>query len=255
MSESLREFQASFFAALLGNGGADAAWARQPGFAIHRNSVIRGAIDALAANFPTVRQLLGDEAFDHAAREFVLARPPRLGALARYGVGFADFLGSYAPLAEVAYLSGVAALDRAWTESHLAADAPILDAAEVAALTPERFLASRLVPHPAARWLRFTLPAFTIWRRHREALALAEALAWTGEAALLTRPCGEVAWQAVDPEMLGFLAACASGQSCAAALEGVIECYGGDNDRFDLAAALRLLFAAGAFTRIENDSA
>lgn len=254
MSQTLSDFQASFFDALLATGERESPWARQPGFAVHRNTVTRSAIDALAANFPTVHRLLGDDAFDGAAGEFFVARPPRQGMLARYGSGFAEFLESFAPLAEIAYLPGVAALDRAWTESHLANDAPVLDAAEVAALAPERFLVSRLVPHPAARWLRFGLPAYTIWRRHREELPLGDALAWTGEAALLTRPCGEVVWQAIDREMLGFLSACASGQSCAAALEGVIE-FHGDDERFDLAAALRQLFAAGAFTRIEIETA
>ena len=128
MSASPRDFEAAFFAALFRPTPESPAWTRQAGFAVHRNTVLRGAIDALAANYPTVRRLLGDEAFDDIARAFVVARPPRDGVLAGYGIGFASHLAATAPLDGVEVLPGVAALDRAWTECHLAADAPVLGA-------------------------------------------------------------------------------------------------------------------------------
>ena len=62
----LSTFQDSFSAALLGQA-ADAPWLSalesQPGFAVYRNTVLKGCIDALQANYPTVCQLVGDDWF------------------------------------------------------------------------------------------------------------------------------------------------------------------------------------------------
>jgi len=250
MSAGMQEFQSSFVKALLGASEPTLPWSRQPGFDVYRNTVLRGAIDALAANVPSVHRLLGDDAFDAAAGAFVRARLPRDGRMVRYGAGLPNFLASFPLVAEIDYLPGVAALDLAWIESHLAADAPRLAPADVFALTAEQLLHGRLVPHPAARWLSFPVPAFTIWRHEREERRLEDALPWRGESALLTRPEGTVVWRAIDAGEMQFLAACANGRSCDDALESVLDAGSG----FDLAVSLPRLLQAGAFTRIDGDA-
>ena len=250
MSAGMNEFQSSFVTALLKASEATLPWSRRPGFDAYRNTSLRAAIDALAANVPTVHRLLGDDMFDAAAGAYVRARLPRDDGV-RYGAGLPDFLASFPLVADIDYLPGVAALDVAWIESHLAADAPVLAPAGVFALTAEQLLHGRLVPHPAARWLSFPVPAFTIWQHEREGRRLEEALAWRGEAALLSRPRGPVRWRAIDAGEARFLAACASGRSCDDALAGVLDAGCG----LDLAVSLPRLLEAGAFTRIDSDVA
>jgi hypothetical protein len=215
-----------------------------------RSAALRGAIDALAANVPSLHRLLG-EAFNEIAAAFVRAQAPRRGRALRYGAGLPEFLASYPPLAEQDYLAGVAALDLAWIESHLAPDARVLTTADVFALTAEQLLHGRLVPHPATRWLTFAVPSFTIWRRQREERPLEEPLAWRAESALFVRPRGSVEWRAIDVGEAEFLAACAAGRSCDDALESVFA--GGSG--FDLAVSLPRLLRAGAFTRIDGEAA
>lgn len=251
MSAGMHEFQSSFVKALLGAREAAPPWSRQPGFDVYRNTVLRGAIDALAANVPTVHRLLGDDMFDAVAGAFVRAQLPRDGRLVRYGAGLPEFLASFAPVAEIDYLPSVAALDLAWIEAHLAADAAVLAPADVFALTAEQLLRGRLVPHPAARWRSFPMPAFTIWRHEREERRLDGALSWRGESALLTRPTGAVAWREIVAGEVQFLVACASGRSCDDALESVLDAGLG----FDLAVSLPRLLEAGAFTRIDASAA
>ena len=248
--ESLRDFQRDFAAALFADAAAPeaTALARQPGFAVYRNTVRLACVEALAANHPTVVQLVGEAWFGDAAAIFAAAHPPRDGVLAGYGEGFAEFLADFAPARELVYLPGIAELDRCWTEAHLAADAPVLAAPALVALAPAELAAARLVPHPAARWVRFPmLPAFTIWRRHREALALDDDLPWVGENALLVRPVDTVQWHAVDAVALAFLDASAEGASFAAALDAVAVV----DPRCGVGAWLPALIGAGAFTRIE----
>ena len=86
----LSTFQDGFSAALLGPP-ADAPWLSalesQPGFAVYRNTVLKGCIDALQANYPTVCQLVGDDWFRAAAAVFARSQPPREGLLVDYGAG------------------------------------------------------------------------------------------------------------------------------------------------------------------------
>lgn len=252
---TLEAFQREFAAALFNEAASDAVGglASQPGFAVYRNTVLRGCIDALAANYPTVAQLVGGDWFESAAVLFARSHLPREGGLASYGEGFAAFLEAFEPAGELPYLAGVARLDRAWTEAHIASDAPVLLAPTLAALAPQVLAGAVLVPHPAARWLTFeSLPAFTIWRRHREALPLDDELAWRGESGLVVRPSGQVTWHALDLAGAAFLTACAQGLFFAEAAE---RAAAADADStVPLGAWLSALIAAGAFTRVQIPS-
>ena len=238
-ASTLRAFQDAFAARL---ETAAAASDPQPGYGVHRNTVTRAAVDALAANHPTVRRLVGETWFEHAALVFVRRAPPRDGVLAGYGRGFAAFLADFEPARELPYLADVARLDRAWTEAHLAADAPALAPEALAGLDLDALAKARLVPHPAARWLRSGgMPAFTIWVRHREDRDLDAELPWRGEAALLTRPRDAVRWYAIGDEAVRCLEACAAGVPLGDALEA-----GGG----DVTAWWPGLVAAGAFAAL-----
>jgi len=248
-ASTLDDFQREFAAALLGEAisATGRALAAQPGFAVYRNTVLRGCIDALAANYPTVATLVGAEWFDDAAGRFARSQLPRDGSLAAFGQGFADFLEGFEAAAALAYLGGVARLDRAWTEAHLAADAPVLAAATLAALPPAQLLDAVLVPHPAARWVCSPdMPIFTIWRRHRERAPLDDAIDWRGDGGLLTRPGGAVAWQQLGACAAAFLDECAQGRPFAVAAGRA--CPAGSAARIDT--WLPALFVAGAFTRL-----
>lgn len=63
MSGSLAAFQDAFVAALTGApdsaAGEVAALVGQPGFAVYRNTLAKGCVDALRANFPAVERLVG----------------------------------------------------------------------------------------------------------------------------------------------------------------------------------------------------
>ena len=137
MSLPLSNFQDTFAAALFERGAhphtGDDAWMAtlqaQPGFAVYRNTVMKGCIDALEANFPTVARLVGIEWFRATAALYVASDPPTDAALQRYGGGFAAFLQHFAPAAGLVYLPGVATLDILWRQAHGAADTKAVDPA------------------------------------------------------------------------------------------------------------------------------
>lgn len=246
---ALADFQHAFAAALRGDAPPSlASLAAQPGFAVYRNTVTRGCIDALQANYHAVARLVGEDWFRAAAAVYVREHPPRTPMLVAYGDGFADFLAAFEPAAELPYLPGVARCDRLWTEAHLAADASPLDGAGLAALAPGQLGAARLHPHPAARWGWFDdLPAAEVWLRNRDFAADSGEVAWSGGGVLVTRPHDAVLAAALGRGGCAFLDACAEHRPIAIAVERALAAA----PDTDLSGLMAQLVAAGAFTRIE----
>lgn len=248
----LSTFQDGFSAALLGQA-VHAPWLSalesQPGFAVYRNTVLKGCIDALQASYPTVCQLVGTDWFRAAAAVYARAQPPRDGLLVGYGDGFARFLDQFEPAAELPYLSAVARLDRCWTECHLAADATALGRDWLAQQAAATLSQVPLRPHPAARWAWCDAhPAYALWQHHRAGRALPDALDWSGDGALLTRPQSEVTWRPLPRAGVAFLDACAQGLTLEAAATHALEA----DPAADFAALMGSLLDAGALTPTDS---
>jgi hypothetical protein len=249
LAGALAPFQDAFARALLAPDAAPgqevARLCAQPAFAVYRNTVLKGCIDALRANYPAVTRLVGDEWFRAAAAVYARDNLPRHPSLMLYGASFPEFLERFEPAAGLPYLPGVARLDRLWTEAHAAPDEEAVDPGAVARLAPEVLAGSVLRPHAAARWAWFPeLPIYTIWSRNRGDDAFPADLDWKAEGALLVRPRDTVEWIEIDAAACEFLDICAAGgtlsDAARAALEARSDC--------DLAGLIAALLAAGAFS-------
>lgn len=250
MTHALTLFQSAFASALLHPGSPSAqtlgTLTTQPAFAVYRNTVMKGCIDALEANFPSVARLVGQDWFRVAAAVYVTAHAPTDGRMLGLGEGFADFLDQFEPARELTYLADVARLDRCWTEAHMAADACAADGQILATLAPEALGSTLLTPHPAARWHWFaTQPIYSLWHHTRETSLHHDGtddIPWYGEGALLTRPHGAVLWCAANQADCAFLDACAAGQPLGHAAAAALDTA----PRTDLADLLARLLRAGA---------
>lgn len=224
--------------------------AAQPGFAVYRNTVLKGCVDALEANFPTVARLVGNEWFRAAGLAYVRAHPPRDSRLLRYGDdGFGAFAQAIPTAAGLPYLAGIAQLDTAWRSSHAAADAPVLLPASLAALDAQALASRVLAPHPAARWCWFDdRPVATLWMRHRTPAPPPEDLDWQGDGLLLTRAGGAVQAALLPRGGCVLLDSCAKGLPLGEAAARALA----DDSATDLGTALAQLLAAGAFTDLSS---
>lgn len=248
------KFHDAFEAALAGDAAPLKPWvadAEAPGLAVYRNTIAKGRADVLAAAFPTVARLTGEDWFRAAALEFAAAHPPSQPAMDRYGEDFPAWLASFPPAQQLPYLAPIARLDRAFSEAHAAPDAPVLDAAEAAALDPARLFAAKAELHPSAHlfWFDWTVPS--IWLSER-GIEPAESLTWTdtGEGLLIVRPQMTVTAPRLDRLAYAFLRACRDGKTLGQAATATFA--------VDAKADLRSLFArlveAGAFTRLHLKS-
>ncbi|BFN26047.1 hypothetical protein PSCT_00177 [Pseudomonas sp. SCT] len=251
MSGSLAAFQDAFVAALTGAPGSAAgevaALAAQPGFAVYRNTLLKGCVDALRANFPSVERLVGDEWFAAAAALYARAEPPRGGPLLEYGEDFSAFLQGFEPARALPYLGGVAQLDRLWLEVFSAVEQPVLALAALATQTPQQLARQALVPRAALRWRWFAeLPVYSIWSCTREQREVPTTLVWQGEGALLSRSASCIGWQPLERGGCAFLDACAAGRSLQQASEHALAVQ----PELDFNDLLGRLLAAGAFAAL-----
>jgi hypothetical protein len=216
-------------------------------FRVYRNTVTASLADALAATYPAVLALVGEDFFRAAAREAARADPPRSPVLIDWGGGFAAFLAAFPPAASLPYLPDVARLEWAWTRAYHAADAAPAPISVLSGVAPEALAAARLVPHPAVRLVRARFPVVSLWaettgRAARTALDLSRA-----ESALVARPALQVTVRALAPGEDAFLAAVLEGAAIGQAAEAAAAQPG-----FDLGRAFVRLFDAGAFAGLET---
>lgn len=216
-----------------------------PSFAVYRNTWLKGLLDALVANYPTVAMLLGPESFKAVAIEYAREHPPDKPVLALYGAGFPGFLRLHQLGHEVPYLHDIATLDRLWTECFFAPDAPALDSQDYARLRPAELLGLHVRLHPATRMARFETPAVTIWLAHRVEGEFEELEPeWQAERALVARQGMAVTVTLIDDSAFAMLAAIRNGRSLGAAITSAAEAHAGS----DLAGALTTIIASGALT-------
>lgn len=140
------------------------------GLAAYRGNVGALAERALGAAYPTVCQLMGDDAFAALARALWQAHPAEVGDMACWGGALADFFNDTEGVPDAPYLADVARLDWAVHRAGFAADGTdsvpglsLLGSGEAEQLW--------LQWAPGAGGLSSDWPVVTIWQAHRSEAA------------------------------------------------------------------------------------
>ena len=187
-------------------------------FAVYRNTVAASLIDALAARFPVVQRLVGDEFFRAMAHDYVAQDPPRSPLLFQYGEGFAPFIEGFAPAAPLPYLADVARLEYLRGRSYHAADAEPLQSGAFAALDGGRLAEFKVRLHPSVFILISDYPVISIWEAN-QAQSVAPFSPRGKEAALVARPFLAVETRRLAAGTDAFLACLKSGSTIGEAVE------------------------------------
>jgi len=218
-------------------------------FAVYRNNVVVGLIDALQESFPATCRIVGDVFFRAMARDFVRNTPPKSPILLDYGAGFAEHIQAFEPARELPYLADVARIERAWLEAYHAAEAVPLEASHFAGIAPDLLPQLRLQLHPSVRVVRSKVPALTIWRINVPGgIPVPIDLEAGGEDALVVRPAAGVEVRSLPDGGADFIAALESGSPV---LDAATTAWAADA-RFDLAANLSGLIGCGAIAGFDK---
>ena len=220
-------------------------------FGVYRNNVKASLAAALAARFPVLARLVGEEFFTATALVFIERHPPRSPVLAEYGIAFASFLEGFDPAADLPYLPDIARLEWARHVAFHSAGASAADIGRLAELPPEALGSVTLGLHPAMAVIASPWPIVSVWSTNaHDATPEAPAADWTGETALVTRPHLEVLLHRLPPGTDRLVNKLAQGVALGAATEAASRAHEG----FDLATALSTLFGAGAITTLSQGS-
>jgi Putative DNA-binding domain len=192
-------------------------------FAVCRNNVVAGLIDALAGRFPVVRRLVGDAFFEGMASVYVVTCPPASPVMLLYGDSFPGFVKNFAPAANVPYLSDVARLEIARGRAYHAADAVPVEMRVFAALPSERLADLRIDFHPSVSIIKSPYPIVSIWQVNDDPDHAVPIAPWAAEAALVARPFGDVEVTRLAPGVAEFFLRLAHNGTMNDALEAAEE--------------------------------
>jgi len=220
-------------------------------FAVYRNNVVVGLVNALRARFPATAKIVGEEFFTAMARVFVTAHPPRSPLLMHYGDDLPHFITAFAPAAELRYLPDVARLEAARTRAYHAADADAVDPAPLRGRDPQALWGARAILHPSAQILRSPHPIVTVWAMNAGEVELGPIDEDDAEDALVMRPQLDVVVRKLPPGGAAFLQALAAGP----ALGESAEIAAAADQRFDLAANLAGLIGSGVLVGLSLSEA
>jgi hypothetical protein len=168
-------------------------------FSVYRNNVAVGLIGALEARYPVARRIAGDDAFRALARAYIRAKKPRSPVMIAYGEDFPEFVASCEGAEPC--LADLARLENAWVEAYHAADAAAATIGDLAELSPDLLPGTRIAFHPAARILRLSTPAASLWASAQSG-GPAAPIDGSPEDALVTRPDADVRVRILPP--LGY---------------------------------------------------
>ncbi len=215
-------------------------------FGVYRNNVFAGLINALAARYPVTRKLLWDDAFNHVARLYVTAEPPRSPVMFEYGDSFPKFLRSIGQSVASDYLADVAELEAARTRAYHAADATPLPREAFAAIAPEDLPEMQLTLHPSLVLLTSRFPVVSLWEANRSGSDNVISQ-WKPESALIARPHLQVEVRSLSASAHAFIAALGCGRTVGAALSKAAE----GQAEFDLTDCFDSLIAADIVIGVE----
>lgn len=210
---------------------------------VYLNTVMLGAVEALAANFPVCRMIVGEPAFEAVALAFARRHPPQVPVLTLYGSEFADWIASQRLGQELPYLADVARCEMLQSQSQHGADAPALRPAMLDDLAPNRLLTYKLKLHPAARFGWFETPAMAIWLAHQGEVSDEIAPDWRSAGALFTRPGISVCGSEIDSLQHRLLAGIRLGETLGGAAQAASLLFPGAQ----IGEAFGQLVARGAF--------
>jgi hypothetical protein len=175
-------------------------------------------VDLLAARFPVVRRLAGEQSFLGAARGFAFTQPPHSASLLRYGEAFPRFMRSLGDATSIEYLADIAALEWARHKARFTARAIAAYRLQLSRQSIAQLCPLRVVLHPSVSLIPSRFPIVTIWEANRSNEQPVIRY-WKPEPALVARPSRIVEIRRLPSGGYEFINALQAGTTIGTAVE------------------------------------
>lgn len=182
-------------------------------FEVYRQAYRARLRSALRDNHEVLFQVMGDEAFDALAEAYIAAHPSTFYSLRWFGHRFAEFMANHETLVPHPAMVDLARLEWALRHAFDAASAPLLEAAQLAALPPTDWADLRLNLQPSAQVLSLQWAVGPVWhalQSGQEDMPAPQALA---HHVLVWREGLHVRWQSLTESQAIFVHGIQAGQS------------------------------------------
>lgn len=121
-------------------------------------------IEALGADYPALKDWLGDESFDAMGRAYIDASPSNQFSIRWFGRHLPRFLAETPPYAGQPVLNELASFEWALSEGFDAPDSAVTDYGQLAAIDPAYWPSLKLRFHPSLRRINLTGNAPQVWQ-------------------------------------------------------------------------------------------
>lgn len=213
-------------------------------FSVYRNNIAVGLTDALAASFPVIEKLLGEQNFKGVIGIYLRQSLPPTPLIPDYGIDLPEFLAVFPQLSHIGYLADIARLEYALRQSYNAADSTAIDPDALQSLDPEALMAAHFTLAPSLHLIQSPWPIHAIWQMNMQENAPAPPA--VAQDVLITRPEFDPAPHLLDTGAATFITALKQGQTLGEAHASTTTTA----PEFDLSTALGLLLAGGCITDI-----
>ncbi|MEO0809239.1 MAG: DNA-binding domain-containing protein [Pseudomonadota bacterium] len=213
-------------------------------FNVYRNNVAVSLTEALAAGYPVVKQLVGEEFFAGMARVYVSEHLPTSPVMLQYGTDFPEFIETFAPAASVPFLADVARVEQARHAAYHAEDRDAIGIEHLHDIACDELEAVQLLLHPSLNLLASRWPVISIWHIHQtqdDPAAEMQKLSPEAETALIVRPRWDIDVRLIPDAAFRFFSALQAGEALGTAAESILE-----TEAADVGHMLQLLFVTGS---------
>jgi len=133
-------------------------------FTVYTEAYRLRLIEALSADYPGLKNLLGAEDFDAMGRAYIDASPSDQFSIRWFGRHLSHFLAETSPYAEQAGIAELANFEWALSEAFDAPDSTVIDYSCLAAIVPTHWPSLRLKLHPSLRRIDLNYNAPQVWQ-------------------------------------------------------------------------------------------
>ena len=209
-------------------------------------------LEAMGKDYPALRILLGEEAFNEMGQAYLDRHPSKHPSLRWFGKPLAGFLSGCPPYAARPALAELAAFEWAQGEAFDAEDTPLIGIEAMAGIAPEDWGEMRFVFQPSIRRLCLDWNVTAICKAAKQGEALPEAM--RGERPmdwLLWRRDRKVYWRSLSLDEADALTLAQAGENFSEVCEALSEHVGEDQAALRAAVLLKQWLNDGLLTAID----